>query len=120
MGERLGRLLALFGFLQEDLYRHLQDEQVAPASWAVSWLEGLLSQELPMPCVLRLWDTYLAENDLSLHLFVCLGVLLMALGKASSPPPPLAGCLCLLHRPHLSPACMQAAVCSALPRTSPH
>mmetsp|Transcript_64325 Transcript_64325/g.152215 ORF Transcript_64325/g.152215 Transcript_64325/m.152215 type:complete len:92 (-) Transcript_64325:741-1016(-) len=42
----------------------------------VSWIRFLLCRELPLPCLLRLWDTYFAAADgLSLHIYVCLAIL---------------------------------------------
>lgn len=42
--------------------------------WAASWFQFLLSRELPLDCVMRLWDTYFAGPDgLRLHIYVCLG-----------------------------------------------
>lgn len=67
-----------------ELYLFLEEEQCAGGSWLSSWLQMLLSRELPLPCVLRLWDTYLALrtsqlNDASslhqLHIYVCLAIL---------------------------------------------
>ncbi|MFN3504343.1 MAG: hypothetical protein ACK4ZJ_19030, partial [Allorhizobium sp.] len=44
--------------------------------WASRWLAHLLSQELPLPCLLRLWDTYFASAEgFALHPYVCLAVL---------------------------------------------
>ena len=47
-----------------------------PSSWAADWLFRLLSKELSLPCLLRLWDTYFSEPEgLELHPYVCLAVL---------------------------------------------
>lgn len=66
-----------------DLYFHLEAEQrisdPAGSAWLESWLALLLSKELPLPCVLQLWDAYFSaapEGSLhELHTFVCLSVL---------------------------------------------
>jgi hypothetical protein len=66
-----------------DLYFHLEAEQrisdPAGSSWIESWLALFLSKELPLPCVLQLWDAYFSaapECSLQeLHTFVCLSVL---------------------------------------------
>ena len=40
----------------------------------MSWLSGLLARELPLKCLLRLWDAYFADKrQFSLHIYVCLG-----------------------------------------------
>eukprot|EP00053_Salpingoeca_punica_P006000 m.57834 g.57834 ORF g.57834 m.57834 type:complete len:276 (+) comp13490_c0_seq1:2-829(+) len=74
--ERVGKFLALFDFFQHDLYQHFEEEELHTNEWLVNWLEGLLGKELPIECVLRLWDTYFAMDDgFDLHLYVCLAVL---------------------------------------------
>lgn len=37
----------------------------------------MLGQALPLPCVLRLWDTYVAIGDdaVAFHVYVCLAIL---------------------------------------------
>lgn len=37
----------------------------------------LVRQELPLPCLLRLWDTYFADSadSIELHMFLCLAIL---------------------------------------------
>ena len=54
----------------------------AGAAWVSSWLQFLLARDLPLPCVLRLWDSYFAyhashgrEATLQLHIYVCLAIL---------------------------------------------
>jgi hypothetical protein len=45
-----------------------------PNEWAYSWMKNLLANELPLECVLRLWDTYFAGADgFDLHMYVCIG-----------------------------------------------
>lgn len=58
------------------LYRHnyFVEEEVDVNEWATSWLQHLLSRELPLPCLLRLWDVYFSQGGkLENHVFVCLG-----------------------------------------------
>lgn len=40
-----------------ELYSYLEEEQCAGGEWLNSWLQLLLSKELPLPCLLRLWDS---------------------------------------------------------------
>jgi hypothetical protein len=55
-------------------FNYFEEEDLDLNAWAASWLSGLLARELPLKCLLRLWDTYLADAQLfSLHVFVCLG-----------------------------------------------
>jgi hypothetical protein len=53
---------------------YFDEEEVNPNDWVMSWCQWLLAKELPLECVLRLWDTYLADG-LQLHLYVCLAIL---------------------------------------------
>jgi hypothetical protein len=57
-------------------FNHFEEEEVQPSEWAQSWLRWLLSKELPLSSVIRLWDTYFSANEgLDLHMYVCLAVL---------------------------------------------
>mmetsp|Transcript_14632 Transcript_14632/g.44681 ORF Transcript_14632/g.44681 Transcript_14632/m.44681 type:complete len:143 (+) Transcript_14632:628-1056(+) len=66
-----------------ELYFHLEAEQrisdPSGSAWLESWLSLFLSKELPLPCVLQLWDAYFSsapDGSLQeLHTFVCLSVL---------------------------------------------
>ena len=58
------------------------EEQCSGGEWLQSWLQFLLARDLPLPCLLRLWDSYFAytashghEATLQLHIYVCLAVL---------------------------------------------
>lgn len=44
------------------LWTHLDSLQVAPVYYAVRWLTLLLTQELELPDVLRLWDALLSDH----------------------------------------------------------
>ena len=64
-----------------ELYFYFE-EQCSGGSWLTSWLQFLLARELPLPCVLRLWDTYFSLPSTArqgalqeLHVFVCLAIL---------------------------------------------
>jgi hypothetical protein len=49
---------------------------IDPSRWLQSWLHFMLSVELPLPSLLRLWDYYFSDDEcLHMHMFVCLGVL---------------------------------------------
>ncbi|KJE94411.1 hypothetical protein CAOG_05054 [Capsaspora owczarzaki ATCC 30864] len=69
-------LMAVFRATQSELYSHFEQEELEPNEWAVPWLQSLLAKELPLSCVVRLWDTYLAQDDgFALHPYVCLAIL---------------------------------------------
>ena len=76
--------MTLFRHTLPDLYFFFEEAQCAGGLWLSSWLQFLLARELPLPCVLRLWDTYFAleqkkggaRADLQeLHVYVCLAIL---------------------------------------------
>lgn len=71
--EALASFMTLFRATFPDLYAYFDEEEVNANEWIVSWLQWLLSKELPLDCLLRLWDFYFAEGT-SLHLFVCLAI----------------------------------------------
>ncbi|KAI9137319.1 ankyrin repeat-containing protein [Paraphysoderma sedebokerense] len=74
LNEQVAHFVTLFRMLLPDLYSYFEEEEVDPNEWATSWLQCLLSKELPLDCVLRLWDTYFSDRDgLNLHIYVCLG-----------------------------------------------
>lgn len=64
--------------VDETLHRHLKQHNVSYLQFSFRWLNNLLTRELPLRCVIRLWDTYLAENDCfpSFQLYVCASFLL--------------------------------------------
>jgi len=55
------------------LHTHLATVGVDYNHFAFRWLNCLLMRELPMPIVIRLWDTYLSEGETfpTLHVYVC-------------------------------------------------
>lgn len=68
------RFMMYFRSVQPELYSHFEEEEINSNDWATSWLQYLLACELPLDCVLRLWDTYFAVG-LELHIYVCLVIL---------------------------------------------
>merc|ERR1711865_791236 len=76
-GSLLAKFIMLLRSLHPELSNHFEDEELEPNEWALCWLRQLLARELPIECVLRLWDTYLAMGDtlMSFHPYVCLAIL---------------------------------------------
>ncbi|KAJ1557430.1 hypothetical protein HK096_007315, partial [Nowakowskiella sp. JEL0078] len=74
---RLSHFFMLFRTLLPDLYNHFEEEEVDFKEWSSSWLQYMLARELPIECVLRLWDTYFSttEGGFHLHEFICLAIL---------------------------------------------
>lgn len=63
----------MFRMLLPELHNHfgkfikfyhviLDEEEVNFRYWAASWFENFLSKELPIECVLRLYDAYFAKG----------------------------------------------------------
>ena len=55
------------------LSRHLERHGVPYMQFAFRWMNCLLMRELPLRAIIRLWDSYLAEDAgfEALHLYVC-------------------------------------------------
>jgi hypothetical protein len=74
--------MTLLRHMLPELYSFLEEEQSCGGAWLASWLQFFLARDLPLPCLLRLWDTYFAydasygrEATLQLHIYVCLAIL---------------------------------------------
>jgi len=73
---RFGEFLSLFRSVLSDVYQHFEDQELDPSAWLVSWLEGMLANELPLQAVLRLWDFYFADSvGLAMHPYVCIAII---------------------------------------------
>jgi len=48
--------------IDPDLHKHLQDEGCSFLQFSFRWFNCLLAREFPIECVIRLWDTYIAES----------------------------------------------------------
>jgi len=73
---RYALCVSLFRSLLPQLFVHLQSLFVDTSLWLPSWLQFLLSVELPLPALLRLWDFYFSDDEcVQMHMFVCLGML---------------------------------------------
>ncbi|XP_050314472.1 TBC1 domain family member 22B [Anthonomus grandis grandis] len=64
--------------VDETLHKHLKHHNVSYLQFSFRWLNNLLTRELPLRCTIRLWDTYLAENECfaTFQLYVCAAFLL--------------------------------------------
>lgn len=45
-----------------NLHEHLTKHNVQYLQFAFRWMNNLLIREIPLRCIVRLWDTYLAEG----------------------------------------------------------
>lgn len=73
----LAQFLMLFRRYEPELCTYLEDEELNFNMWAIPWFKGILATNLPLPSLMRLWDTYFAigPNFDDLHLYVCLAIL---------------------------------------------
>ncbi|WVQ67657.1 uncharacterized protein L199_005860 [Kwoniella botswanensis] len=73
---RLASFLTLFRISLPELHSYCEDEQVPYIQVAMSWMTTLLAKEMWLSDVLRLWDAYLASDDMfALHCYVCVAIL---------------------------------------------
>mmetsp|Transcript_20264 Transcript_20264/g.47319 ORF Transcript_20264/g.47319 Transcript_20264/m.47319 type:complete len:357 (-) Transcript_20264:172-1242(-) len=60
--------------IDEKLFTHLEREGLDFMQFSFRWMNCLLLREFPLPCVIRLWDTYIAETAegfRQFHVYVC-------------------------------------------------
>lgn len=68
------RLEDLVHRVDNQLHSHLHNEGLQFMQFAFRWMNCLLLRELPLVCILRLWDTYLSEERSGFehfHVYVC-------------------------------------------------
>lgn len=74
--DQLSRFMTYFKAIHSELFNYFEEEELSPNDWAMSWLKTLLAKELPLECVLRLWDTYFSSSDsFNIHIYICLAIL---------------------------------------------
>lgn len=60
--------------IDEKLFDHLEQQGLDFLQFSFRWMICLLLREFPLPCVIRLWDTYIAEPSegfSTFHVYVC-------------------------------------------------
>eukprot|EP00919_Chromeraceae_sp_WS-2016_P024568 GHVR01058085.1.p1 GENE.GHVR01058085.1~~GHVR01058085.1.p1 ORF type:complete len:360 (-),score=50.84 GHVR01058085.1:73-1152(-) len=64
--------------VDEPLYTHLNSNNVDFLHVVFRWMNCLLLREMPLKCVVRIWDTYIAQSDgfSCFHVYVCVSFLL--------------------------------------------
>ena len=68
------RLEELVQRIDGDLCQHLSETGIEFIQFAFKWMNCLLLREFELPCVVRLWDTYISEQDNGFegfHVYVC-------------------------------------------------
>ncbi|KAG0303815.1 hypothetical protein BGZ98_006244 [Dissophora globulifera] len=76
INECVASFMTLFRTCIPDLYSYFEEEEVDIKEWAASALQFVLSRELSIENLMRLWDTYFAVPDwIDLHPYFCLAIL---------------------------------------------
>lgn len=68
------RLKEIICRIDEKLYQHLEQQGLDFMQFSFRWMNCLLLREFPLPCVIRLWDTYIAEpveGFSTFHVYMC-------------------------------------------------
>ena len=68
------RLDDLIHPLDNELYQHFQSQGVMFQFFTTRWMNCVLMRELPLRSIIRLWDTYLSEDQggfENFHVYVC-------------------------------------------------
>lgn len=69
------RLEELVQRIDANLCQHLESVGVQFLQFSFKWMNCLLLREFQLDCVVRLWDTYISEENLSgfedFHVYVC-------------------------------------------------
>ncbi|XP_031561928.1 TBC1 domain family member 22B-like isoform X2 [Actinia tenebrosa] len=70
---KVNALRELVKRIDEPLHKHLIENNVEYLQFAFRWMNNILMREMPLRCTIRLWDTYLSEEDgfATFHLYVC-------------------------------------------------
>lgn len=72
------RLLNKVRLIDHAVYNRLNQLQLHPQYYSFRWLTLLLSQEFPLPDVLRIWDSIFAEEDkFSFLLYICCAMIVL-------------------------------------------
>lgn len=72
------RLEDLINRLDNDLAKHFQSEGIMYQFFTTRWMSCYLLRELPLRSIMRLWDTYIAEETggfENFHVYVCVVIL---------------------------------------------
>jgi hypothetical protein len=75
---KVRQLEELIKRIDAELHNHLASREVLFLQFAFRWMNNILMRELPIAATIRLWDTYLSENDgfSRFHLYVCAAFLI--------------------------------------------
>ncbi|KAL8839952.1 MAG: hypothetical protein Q9176_004179 [Flavoplaca citrina] len=70
---QVGALKDLTTRIDSGLAKHLEDEGIEFMQFSFRWVNCLLMREVSVQCIIRMWDTYMAEEQgfSDFHLYVC-------------------------------------------------
>jgi len=75
------KLKELVGRIDAPLARHLEEQKAHFMVFAFRWMNCLLMREMPLPIMVRMWDTYMSEGPSEgfsvFHVYVCAAFLVM-------------------------------------------
>ena len=79
--KKIERLTQLLSLIDPNLVRHFEQEGIDILSFSFRWFNCLLVREFPLHCIVRMWDSYLGEEEEggsfnSFHLFVCIAIII--------------------------------------------
>lgn len=64
--QQMVRMLAkVMSRVDAQLHRHLERHNVQYLQFAFRWMNNLLIREIPLKCIIRLWDAYLSEGAMT-------------------------------------------------------
>ena len=72
---KMNRINSLLSRLSPDVYAHLETLKVQPYYYAMKWVMLLFTQDFELPDILRLWDSFLAdENRFDFFYYACIAM----------------------------------------------
>lgn len=73
----MSRLSNMLKAKDVSIYDHLKSQELHPQYYSFRWINLLLSQEFPLPDVLRIWDSILSdENRFDFLIKICCSMIL--------------------------------------------
>ena len=74
----MGKLSKLLESKDPPVFCKLKEQGIVPVFYSFRWLTLLLSQEFPLPDVLRIWDSILSdENRFEYLVYVCCAMIIL-------------------------------------------
>ncbi|CAB4009459.1 TBC1 domain family member 13 isoform X2 [Paramuricea clavata] len=78
IGSSMEELMTILQDRDLQLWQSLSDQELKPQFYSFRWITVLLSQEFPLPDVIRLWDSLFADSQrFEFLIFVCCAMLIV-------------------------------------------